>query len=452
MNRLALNDPATETLEQHLKQSAPLEEGAFLLLREGRGTRGRRLLATELLLPPPGAWEMQGEGILRPSARWLSAVIGAAIEAKAGLLFVHSHPDAHHPVGLSGVDISTMQALGATIAPMLDGPFAASVVHQSGWAGVLWNDGTLEPIERIVSVGHGLRLLTPVSTTNADALLDARQRDALGIVHDRLRTLTIGLVGCGGLGSPIAEQIDRMGVAEIVLVDHDLLDTDSNVRRVFGSTPADLKATTPPAKVDVVGRHLDSLGFETRITRINADVRTEHAFRALLDTDIVLIGTDTHGSRATVNDLASTYLLPVIDVGVRAGSKTDGTLAGLTAEVRLLTADRPCLWCRDAIDANVIRAENLPPKQRAQLEREGYVAAGIGGPVPSVIALTVLGAGMATCALLALLSEESDVIPNGYVLDGMFGDAFETKTNEARHDCRCRLNVGRGDGAAPPFI
>jgi len=243
-----------------------------------------------------------------------------------------------------------------------------------------------------------------------------------------------------------------MGAAEVVLVDHDLLDTPSNTRRVFGSTLADLNATNPPAKVDVVGRHLDTIGFPTRITRINADVRSEHAFRALLDTDIVLIGTDTHGSRATVNELASTYLLPVIDIGVRAGAKTDHTLTGLTAELRLLTPDRPCLWCRNAINSDVIRAENLPAEQREQLQREGCLVAGVGAPAASVIALTVLGAGMATCALLALLSDEGDIIPNGYILDGMFGDTFDSKPTEPKPDCRCRANLGRGDTAAPPFI
>ena len=452
MNRLALHDPSAQRLLEHLEHSAPLEEGAFLLLREGRGRHGRRLLATELLLPPTDAWEEQGEGILRPSARWLSAAIGAAIDAKAGLLFVHSHPDAYHPAALSPIDRDAMLALGATIAPMLDGPFAAVVVHQTGWAGELWHEGALEAIERIVSVGLGLRILTRIQPTGLDDPLDARQRDALGIVHDRLRTLTIGVVGCGGLGSPIAEQLARMGVAETVLVDHDLLDTASNVRRVFGSALTDLNATTPPTKVDVVGRHLDQLGFTTCITRIKADVRSEDAFRALLDTDIVIIGTDTHGSRATVNELASTYLLPVLDIGVRAGARDGNVLAGLTAELRLLTADRPCLWCREAISADVIRSENLPADQREQLQREGYLGAGVGAPAPSVIALTVLGAGIATCGLLALLSDDGDVISNGYVLDGMFGDAYEAKIREPKPDCRCRHTLGKGDREAPPLI
>lgn len=450
MIRLALHEPPTRILEQHLRASAPLEDGAFYLLREGRGRDDRRLLASELILPPPDAWEAQGEGILRPSARWLSTVIGQAIGTKAGLLFVHSHPDAYHPASLSQVDTDAMYALGTTIAPMLDGPFAAAVVHETGWAGVVWNAGKLDPIASIVSVGSGLRILTPTET-DPDNLLDARQRDALGVVHSRVRSLTVGVVGCGGLGSPIAEQLYRMGVTEVVLVDDDELDTPSNVRRVFGSTAADLKAAVAPPKVDVVGRHLDAIALGTIVTRIKGDVRQEDVFRTLLNTDIVVIGTDTHSSRATVNDLASTYLLPVIDVGVRAGAKKDGTLSGLTAEVRLLTPERPCLWCRKAISADIIRAENLPGEQREQLQREGYLVGAGGEPVPSVIALTVLAAGMATSTMLALLSSESDVIPSGYVVDGMFGDAFETKPAEPRAECRCQRHLGKGDAAAPPF-
>lgn len=450
MIRLALLEETTSAVASHLEASAPLEEGAFCLLREGRGLKGGRLLAGEVILPPAGAWEIQERDRLRPSAKWLSAVVSRAITEESGLLFIHSHPRVEHPAGFSGVDADSLEALGETIAPMLDGPFAAAVVHEASWACVTWEGGRILPIERIMSVGAGYRFLSPVPV-HEDSTLDARQRDALGVVHDRIRALVIGLVGCGGLGSPIAEQLVRMGAAGVVPLDDDVVDTDSNVRRVFGSTLADLGATMPPPKVDVVGRHLDQLGLDTVVERVKGDVRVEDAFRALLDTDIVICGTDTHGSRAIVNELASGYLLPVIDVGVRVGSRGP-TLNGLLAELRLLTPSRPCLWCRGAINADTIRAENLPAEERRRLQQEGYVVAGVGEPVPSVVALTVLGAGMATCALLALISDDGDVIPSGYWFDGMFGDARETEPKQPRADCRCRQQRGLGDMAVIPFI
>jgi molybdopterin/thiamine biosynthesis adenylyltransferase len=278
-----------------------------------------------------------------------------------------------------------------------------------------------------------------------DSALDARQRDALGVVHDRLRHLSVAVVGCGGVGSPLAEQLWRMGVGELMLVDHDPLDTPSNVRRVFGSSMVDLAATAPPAKVDVVGRHLDRLGLGKPVRRIAGDARTEPVFRQLLDADVVIAATDTHGSRAVLNDLPSAYFLPVIDVGTRVDAKRDGALSGLFAEVRVLTPATPCLWCRGTISGDVILAENLPDAERRRREREGHVVGGVGEPIPSVVALTVLGAGLAACALLALLADGGRVAPIGYVIDGFLGDARETEPKAPVPGCRCREVLGRGD-------
>jgi hypothetical protein len=132
--------------------------------------------------------------------------------------------------------------------------------------------------------------------------------------------------------------------------------------------------------------------------RLVKDHRTK---LAIGDVDRVLMGTDTHGSRAIVNDLASAYLLPVIDVGTRVG-ECNGVLSGLLAEVRILTPVTPCLWCRHTLDGDVIRMENLPEGERRQLVREGYSVGRVGEPEPSVIALTVLGSGLATCAMGSL--------------------------------------------------
>jgi len=450
MIRLAILQESADTLRNHLALHAPLETGAFCLLREGRGTNGVRLLAGEVILPDPDAWELQGEGVLRPTARWISTAISRAITGRAGLLFIHSHPDAAFPPGLSSADRGAFLALASTLAPMLDGPFAAAVVHPEGWAGMLWSDGRLRPIERIVSLGRTIHFLSSVRPAE-DSPLDSRQRDALGVIQDRLRPLTVAVVGCGGLGSPIAEQLTRIGIAELLLIDHDKLDTPSNVRRVFGSTAADLRATPLRPKVDVVGRHLDQLGLGVVVRRVNGDVRTEGVFRTLLDADLVLTGTDTHGSRAVVNDLASTYLLPVIDVGTRVGDR-NGLLSGLVAEVRILTPVTPCLWCRQTLNGSVIRIENLPEGERRQMVREGYSVGHVGEPEPSVIALAVLGAGLATCAMLALLAEDGEVVSHGYLVDGFFGDAHEMKLKEPIPACRCRMNLGLGDTAAPPFM
>jgi len=298
MIRLAvLGIDATE-VEAFLAASAPREQGCFLLLREGRGAVGRRLIAVDPILPPQDAWEVKGPDQLRPSARWISAAVSKAVQGNAGLLFVHAHPDPAHPPTLSPTDVEAMRALAAAIGPILDGPFGAAVVHPRGWAASLWLDGSLVPVDRITAIGRTIRWLSPLPVApDEDGDLDARQRDALGRAHNALRALTVAVVGVGGLGSPIAEQLVRMGVRGVTVVDSDVLDTPSNLRRVFGARSTDLRPASPLRKVDVVGRHLDEVGLETNVARIFGDVRTETAFRYLLDADVVVTATDTHSSR-----------------------------------------------------------------------------------------------------------------------------------------------------------
>jgi hypothetical protein len=80
---------------------------------------------------------VQHEGLLRPSARWVSAAVSEAVRHRAGLLFVHPHPDSGYPCGFSPTDLRALRDLGRTLSPMLDGPFAAVVVHPEGCAGAL---------------------------------------------------------------------------------------------------------------------------------------------------------------------------------------------------------------------------------------------------------------------------------------------------------------------------
>ncbi|MCD6726126.1 MAG: ThiF family adenylyltransferase [Solirubrobacteraceae bacterium] len=454
MNRLVLPAATADEIRDLLFAAAPDESGCFCLLRQGQADHSVRLLVGEPLLPPADeAWDSQRPDQLIPSARWLSACISAAIREQCGLLWVHSHPDPRFPTDFSAVDRRTLAVWAQTMPAMIDGPFAAAVVSPNGWVAEMTIDGAMVPIEHVASVGRNLRSLDPPSirTSRVDPM-DARQRDALGEAHDRLRSLTVGLVGGGGLGSPGAEELVRMGVKEVVIIEHDRLDTPSNVRRVFGSRRIHLDEEPPPAKVDVVGDHLDAIGLDAEVTRVDADVRVESAFRKLLDCDVVVCATDTHGSRAVINDLASTYLLPVIDVGVRAGARRNGELNALLAEIRVLTPVTPCLWCRKILDPFVIRAENLPPEERAQLAVEGYLPGGFGEPEPSVVALTVLGAGLAACALLALLSEEGDVAPSAYWIDGFFGDSRELDPKSPVDGCLCRSRLGRGDQAPPSLL
>src|SRR5205823_6291294 len=65
---------------------------------------------------------------------------------------------------------------------------------------------------------------------------------------ERLRRLTVGVIGCSGTGSPVVEQLARLGVGKLVLVDPDKVE-EKNLNRILNATMGD--AIAGRFKVDV---------------------------------------------------------------------------------------------------------------------------------------------------------------------------------------------------------
>lgn len=437
MIRLAFTERDAAAITAAFGATAPEEMGAFLLLRQAVHRDGVRLVVSAPYFPRPDEWDRIGADQLQPSARLLSAMVSRAVTAGAGLLFIHSHPNPHHPTAFSPTDEAALSALGATIQGLIDGPFAAAVVGPNGWVGSVFLEDAWRPIDRLTAAGRRFQVLEPLQFRSDD--LDARQELALGRLNPVLRSLDLTVIGCGGLGSPLAETLLRMGVRRLTLIDNQQLDTPSNVRRMFGATVRDLEVTPPRDKVQVVAEHCRGIGIDCDVREVLGDVRNEGTLLAALDADVLLCATDSHSSRAVIDAAAFAFNLPVIDCGVRVGARHKTILSGLTSEVRIIGPDLPCLWCLGVLSAEAVRAENLPSNQREALAREGYLV-GVEGAEPSVTALTVMGAGMMSCALLALLSADGANAPTRYYYDGFFGHGSEVPGTpiEPSASCICR--------------
>lgn len=449
MNRLIIPEAIRAQTERQFDVSAPVEDGVFLLAHTGRTASGLRLVGFEALETPAGAWERQGPDSLAPSAQWLSAAIGRACTEGACLVLAHSHPNPLHPAALSIVDIATMRELAPVIEQITQAPFVLIAVKGGEWSGALSIGGMPAAIDRIDAIGLGLRPLSGPTATE-DVLLDDRQIRALGATNAALRSLTVAVVGCGGTGAAVAEQVYRMGVSRILLVDHDTLDTESNVRRMTGSILDDAHKLPHPLKADVVAGHLERIGLpSTTVVPLAGDIRSENVFRAVLDADVVISATDTHGSRAIVNDMCTAYAMPVIDLGARVSTR-GAEVEGLWAERRLLTPDRPCLWCSESISAAQIAAEHMDAGRRSGLEAEGYVVGGGTGHEASIVALNAIAAALGTCALPGLLTEAALRMPDRTLIDGMMGVLINLAVPVVE-SCGCSRNRFKADSARIPF-
>ena len=229
-----------------------------------------------------------------------------------------------------------------------------------------------------------------------------------------VRSLRIGVVGCGGTGSPVAMLLARLGVGYILLIDEDLVET-TNLNRVHGSRRSD--AVAGRLKIDVIEREIVAaeLGVEVKTRKgwaNAADMRD-----ALKSCDFIFGCTDDHAGRIMLNRLAYFYGIPVIDVGLRMMPISAGVGHDINGRITTLSPGRPCLLCSGVVNARRASEEALErsdPAEFRKRKQEAYVV-GAGDPAPAVVTFTTEMACVAVNEMIAALTGfhgEEGMVPN----------------------------------------
>ena len=253
----------------------------------------------------------------------------------------------------------------------------------------------------------GKRIVLHCTGRNAHLSLPSLARQALAFgdaFNADLRTLRIGIVGCGGTGSAVVQLLARLGVGQLVVIDNDIVDR-TNLDRLHGARQSDADAMRP--KVDVVAEAVTSMGLGVRVVPIEGWVGDPGCRDALRSCDIIFGCTDDHDGRLLLNRFAYYYLTPVIDVGlaIEVGPEEAPTILAMDARVTVLSPGETCLSCRGVITPETARGESLRrrnPEDYEQRKREAYVA-GEGNPAPSVVTFTTEAACMAVNELIQRL-------------------------------------------------
>jgi molybdopterin/thiamine biosynthesis adenylyltransferase len=208
----------------------------------------------------------------------------------------------------------------------------------------------------------------------------------------------VAIVGLGGVGSVVAQQLAHLGVSQFVLVDDDRVER-TNLHRLVGSIPSDVGAH----KVDVANRQIKAINRRVQVTRLPSSVRTQEALDAIKGVDVLFGCVDTDGARLVLNELALAYLVPYIDCGVGIIAGTEG-LEEAGGKVSVWTPGRPCLLCTRDINPRVAAEELENREEREFRQQHGYVA-GAQVPGPAVISLNSTIASVAVTEFLALVAE-----------------------------------------------
>jgi molybdopterin/thiamine biosynthesis adenylyltransferase len=202
----------------------------------------------------------------------------------------------------------------------------------------------------------------------------ARSTLALGL--DNMRKLatdqTITVVGVGGLGSAIAENLIHLGFPALQLIDPDRVEL-TNLNRIVGAYYSD--AIQNRLKVDVVREHLLKINPVARVQGYAIGVEDDAALAVLMRSDWVIVATDNHFSRYHVQNKALELGLPLISAGVNI-TVENGQIADWSGEVIVArSGDGLCLNCLGRINPTQVAAHKHKDYGIGEeLVRRGYVA------------------------------------------------------------------------------
>jgi hypothetical protein len=402
--KLRITERDHAALEQHLFPGDGLEAVAVALCGRRRGAARHCLTVRSVVSIPYHECKVRTPDRVTWSTQRLVPLLEEAARRDLGILKIHSHPGGYPQ--FSSVDDESDSDLFNSVFGWTDSTFphasAVMLPHGRMFGRAILPDGTFQPLDSILVPGSDLRLWIPDSAGTLPAFAQRHTQLFGSGTTRRLRELSIAVVGCSGTGSPLIEQLARLGVGRLVLVDPDRIE-EKNLNRILNATreDADLRRT----KVEVMARAIAAMGFATEVEIIPENLATPRAVKAVAECDIVFGCMDGVEGRHLLNRLAAFYVLPYFDVGIRLEANGSGGIDEACGAVHYVRPDGSTLQDRGVYSTEQLKAAGLqrtdPTAYRDQL-RAGYIR-GVDEDRPAVISINMHMASTAVNEFLARL-------------------------------------------------
>ena len=396
-----------------------IETACVVLARHVETPRGNvRLLARELHWVPDDAYLLRDATALSIASHGYVPALAAAEADRSVPIWLHTHPGSESTPRPSKHDEIVDEQLADLFRLRSGSPFYGAVVlartgRRLCFTGHIESENRRIDINRLWVTGRRFALFQNWLHKTAPPAdqFDRNIRAFGGEIQKVLGDLDIAVIGCGGTGSAVIEQLVRLGVRRFLLFDPKTL-TEGNLTRVYGSFPEDVGEP----KVNVSDAHVGRIAPDAEVMPTQASITLEATAKLLLDADVVFGCTDDNAGRLVLSRIATYLLTPVIDCGVLLSSGCGGKLVGIDGRVTVLAPGAACLICRNRIDLQRAVAELLTRDEHRRLAEEGYAPA-LSDPEPAVVAFTTQVASAAVSELLErLIHYGPDPVPTEILL------------------------------------
>ncbi|NUZ08623.1 ThiF family adenylyltransferase [Piscinibacter koreensis] len=390
-------------LARHLLPEDGCEAVAILLCGMARGGNPLRLLVRQVHLIPHEACDRRPDAVTWPTeliVPWLE------VADKLGLAVVKIHGHRGYD-RFSQTDDESDRLLFPSLYAWVDrAPVHASAILMDDgrlFGRVVSEDGQFQPLQAVHVIGDDIERFD--GGGGAAAVPEHGRRIAQtfgGGTFERLRRLKVGVVGCSGTGSPVIEQLARNCIGSLVLVDPDHVE-DKNLNRIANTTRDD--AEQGRLKVDVAARAIAAMGLGTTVQTLASTLFDPVVVRELASCDVLFGCMDTIDGRHLLNKLATFYLIPYFDLGVKIEADGMGGVNQVCGSVHYLQPGGSSLLSRHVYSLEQVRAAGMmrtDPQQYQRLLDEGYLR-GVQEDRPAVVQLNTLIASLAVNEFLARL-------------------------------------------------
>lgn len=435
-------------LRSHLFPGDGDEAAELLFCGRRNGTERHIFTVRRVVAVPHEACDRRPDRVAWPT-EFVDALLHEAYGKGQAIIKVHSHTtDYPH---FSTTDDQSDRALFSSVSSLLDDslPHASVIMLPCGGmiGRVLGDDGNvLGSLASIMAIGDEIRIWANDRRSSESDGFTLRHAQAFGRgTTEILRGLSAAVIGCSGTGSIVVEQLARLGLGRLLMVDPDSVE-EKNLNRILNTGKEDACLGRP--KVHALASAVARMGLGQEVVPLHENLIKPEIVKAVAECDVVFGCMDGAEGRHMLNRLATFYTVPYFDVGVRLDADRKGGIDQIAGAAHYLQPGGSSLFSRgvynmDRVNAEEIRRTN-PELYRRRI-KEGYLR-GIEEDRPAVISVNMFFAALTVNDFLARLHPYRNQPNSDYAC--IAASLAEMQFYSERESAPCQLlerHVGRGD-------
>lgn len=400
-----LTENQLEELKSHLHSGDGLEAVAFGLCGRLNGSKSYTLLLHELFLLPYNDCERDVDFV-----KWkidsVEHLLEKALENNFAVVKFHSHGIINS--NFSELDDKSDNNFFECVYAWVDNdlPHASLIMYPDGSFKGRSIDSKLQfnELSSLNVIGENIVKYDYTENKFSQEIENyiSRNKQAFGNkTTEILSSLKIAVVGCSGTGSPTIEQLVRLGVGKILLVDNDRGEL-ANMNRIYGLTMKD--AIAKKLKVEAIKEHIENIGFGTDVTILSNLVQdSQYVIDEIASCDIIFGCVDSAEGRHILNMISHYYLIPLIDIGVKFRANGFGGIESINGNVHYIYPGSASLLQRKAYSSKMLADEEIRRTDMVEYQNRIEYFDNENVHSPAVISVNTLLSSLGVCEMLSRL-------------------------------------------------